>query len=285
MLDSHPSLAVPLGAHAVLLSAVAAPGQPFQWRTYLDDLFPQPGLTSWRTHRVGVERSMETDPPTNLSEGARRVLAVVAQERGGKPSYGAVLASHPRELGEVAAAFPEARVVHLLRDGRDLAASVMELGWADGIERAALEWRERVRTVRRAGKRLGVGRYHEVRYEDLVVTPEVTLRLLCADLELPFARTMLDHRASAARAAKAGGRPHENRFVTHRLMPALRDWRRDLPRNAIERFEALAGDLLSELGYELRSPRHRLRRPWLATRRDWLGWHREHFRGRNRNRN
>ena len=42
--------------------------------------------------------------------------------------------------------------------------------------------------------------------------------------------------------------------------PGLRDWRAQMSRDAVERVEAAAGDLLDELGYERRVPRPRAER-------------------------
>jgi hypothetical protein len=70
-----------------------------------------------------------------------------------------------------------------------------------------------------------------------------------------FDPAMLDHRARATAMLRASRRPYENRYLNRPLMPGLRDWRRDMPKEAIERFEARAGDTLAELGYGLLDPR------------------------------
>ncbi|MGH9062440.1 MAG: sulfotransferase family protein, partial [Acidimicrobiales bacterium] len=84
------------------------------------------------------------------------------------PDYGPVLARVAGPGGML----PECRVVHLIRDGRDVAASLVAAGtswgssWAPRqVGAAARWWRERVLAARGAG--LGPDRYLEVRYEDL----------------------------------------------------------------------------------------------------------------------
>jgi len=78
-------------------------------------------------------------------------------------------------LDAIAGSFPNARVLHIIRDGRAVALSLAKLGWA-GIETnnfnkklyySALKWEESIQSAKNADKLLP-GRYLEIRYEDLV---------------------------------------------------------------------------------------------------------------------
>lgn len=88
---------------------------------------------------------------------------------------------------------PDAQVVHIVRDPRDVIASSMEAPW---IEERPLElaraWRRFNTTAAQQGAAAGPARYHRVRYEDLVAGPEPVLRLVCAFLEEDFDPAMLD---------------------------------------------------------------------------------------------
>jgi hypothetical protein len=164
-----------------------------------------------------------------------------------------------------------------------VAASFLELGWTDTIERAALHWRHRVLRGRQTGDQLPPGTYHELRYEDLVTHTESSLRALCDAVDLPFDPAMLDHRRAAAAVARTEPRPHHNRYLGRAVMPRLRDWRRDLPAAAVARFEEVAGDVLAELGYELRTTKRTLGTR-LAARSHWLAWHSQRLTPRGRRR-
>ena len=87
---------------------------------------------------------------------------------------------------------PEAHVVHLIRDGRDVALSLRATWFAPAEDLAALarHWAEQIRSARR--QVAGRDCYTEVRYEDLVAEPEETLRRICADLDLDFDPAMLE---------------------------------------------------------------------------------------------
>ncbi len=146
--------------------------------------------------------------------------------------------------------FPEAVFIHLIRDGRDVASSFLELGWADRIEEAALHWRLRVRRGRRAGRALPAGRYHELRYEDLVADPAPQLRDLCAAIGLPFSPAMLDPSDRAGAVIRTTRHPVYHQRLAIPPTPGLRNWRVELSEQDVARFELLAGDTLAELGYE-----------------------------------
>jgi hypothetical protein len=162
----------------------------------------------------------------------------------GKPRYADKTPHYVSHLPLLTERFAEARFVHVVRDGRDVALSLLEVPWGpDDLEGAAQHWRRRVLEGRAAG--LGYERYRELRYEALVADPERELRALAAWLELPYDPAMLD---PARRPAAVPYREHHGRLALAPT-PGLRDWRREMSQADAARFEAVAGDALAELGY------------------------------------
>jgi hypothetical protein len=85
-----------------------------------------------------------------------------------------------------------------------------------------------------------------VRYESLVADPEAECARLCAFLGLAYDPAMVRFHEGRVRAdpgldAKRSWRP---------ATPGLRTWRRQMAPSDVGRFEAAAGDLLEELGYD-----------------------------------
>jgi len=260
MCESHPLLTVPPETDFPLVLAPVERTPAFDPRRFVDALHADAGFGRWRLPRAAVELSFTARPPANHADAVRRVYTLWAEHQG-KRRYVDRNPDNVLRLGALTALFPESRVVHVVRDGRDVAASWLELGWADSMEQAALHWRHRVRQGRQALRLVGERRYHELRYEDLVRDPEATLRRLCTVIEVPFDPAMLDHRRAASVAVRREARPHQHRAVTQPLQPKLRDWRRDIPGAAVARFELAAGDLLTELDYDLADAK-----PGVATR-------------------
>ena len=89
--------------------------------------------------------------------------------------------------------------------------------------------------------------------------PRTQLHILCSAIELPFSAVMLDHSGRAAEVIRTTSHPEYHRQLAMPPTPGLRDWRRELSADDVARFELLAGDALTEFGYE----RHE-RRPSLA---------------------
>jgi hypothetical protein len=97
------------------------------------------------------------------------------------------------QLAQIRRVFPDAVVIHMLRDGRDVVRSFLDAGFAQrSIERAAGRWVAAVRAARAFGER-HPGQFVEVRYEDLVSAPEETIRRVCAKVQVEFEDGMLRH--------------------------------------------------------------------------------------------
>ncbi len=81
--------------------------------------------------------------------------------------------------------FPTARFVHVVRDPRDVVASIVPLPfWSRSAGVAASDWNECVAGWWAAERRIPAHRRHEVRYEDLVRDPATTLQQIATALDL-----------------------------------------------------------------------------------------------------
>jgi hypothetical protein len=176
----------------------------------------------------------------------------------GKRLAGDKTPGYVREIPILHELWPRARFVHLIRDGRDVCLSALDWGKADKIFRehslwadepvttAALWWERCVRLGREAGRSLPPALYHEVRYETLVADAENACRELCEFLGVAYDDSMLHFHEGKTRAAS--GLSTKRRWLPP--TEGLRDWQAQMPRAAVREFEAAAGDLLDELGYE-----------------------------------
>ena len=149
-------------------------------------------------------------------------------------------------LPKLARLLPDARFVHVIRDGREVAASLAEWEWGAGTAvNGAHWWVHKVRSGRRAGSHLGA-RYAELRLEDLVARPEEEVRQLCAFLDLDFHADLLEY---PSRVAATGTRPAQERHLVSPPTAGLRDWRVGLRPREVRAVEEVCRPLLVELGY------------------------------------
>src|SRR5690606_15031419 len=86
-------------------------------------------------------------------------------------------------------AFPNAKFIHVIRDGRDCAAS-FHRRWQSNPRRTVTRWKHSVRQGREQGASLG-DRYLEVRYEDVTRDPDIALRGICSFLGIEFDDSIL----------------------------------------------------------------------------------------------
>lgn len=283
MLDHHPLLAVANDSHFIPKVVEDLP------------LDADPPLTPELVERVRTYRRFYRLrlPDASVDEAAAEarsysefVSAIYTQyaRAHGKRLGGEKTPGYVRCLPRLHTLFPWVRSIHVIRDGREVALSALE--WAhDGkgpsklsmwgeepVAVCALWWRWQVMTGRYDGARLGSTRYREVRYHDLVEHPEARLRELAEFLELPDATEM-----AAYHVGMTSHRPGLSAKKAW-LPPTagLRNWRRDLSPRDQAMFEALAGDLLADLGYvrtvdtfssEVIEVAERCRTLWEAVRR------------------
>jgi len=111
---------------------------------------------------------------------------------------------------------PDAQVIHIVRDPRDVVASSVEAPWiGERPLELARAWARFNRRAAREGAHAGPARYHRVRYEDLANDPETVLRLVCAFLEEEFDTAMLDPRArSESGTVVDAAAPWQDRVAT-----------------------------------------------------------------------
>ena len=167
-----------------------------------------------------------------------------AQRHATRPDARVVLEktpNHKLQAALQAELYPDAKYVHIVRDGRDAAASAHEL-WAAAddayadAERAASGWAEAVRDVR---AHFGPLAYLELRYEDVVADTAGALGQIFDHIGLP-------HDAALCRAAAAFGRAPVH---TSPQSPTVGVRKHAGDVEAERAVAVVAGDLLVELGY------------------------------------
>jgi Sulfotransferase family len=264
IVDAHPDIAITKETHWItqLLTGdhAATPEAP------VTPELLQRLLSHRRFARLGVdprrlEQLVAGGEPLYYAELVTSVYDLFGELRG-KPLVGDKTPRYVRHIPTLHNLWPRAKFVHLIRDGRDVCLSVRN--WdkdnryvtristfeEDPTSTIALWWEQLVRLGREGGAELPAGLYHEVGYERLVAEPADECRKLCDFLGVPYDERMLRFHEGRMKDdptldAKSAWRP---------ITAGLRSWRKDLSRGDVERFEAVAGALLDELGYPRGAP-------------------------------
>jgi hypothetical protein len=256
MLDHHGDLAVSNDTHViprVLMSKRPDPEWPLS-----EDLIEE--VTAYKYFsKLGFdkEETRRIASTTNTFVGFVQALFDEFARRQGKMLAGEKDPEYVRRLPFLHRLFPAARMVHIIRDGRDVALSTLDwvtparflgrlpLWHEEPVAVCALWWRRQVLAGIQGGEEVGSDRYREVRYEELVREPEAVLPRLAEFLDLTFDPAMLDYHQGRTRLTP--GLSSKDQWLPP--TGGLRDWRGGLSPRDVQLFEALSSDLLALLGY------------------------------------
>jgi hypothetical protein len=260
MVDAHPDVAITPETHWIARyfdQRLDVTAEGLVTRRLAKRLLNNRRFPDLQIEPAALEALLATDRPLPYASFVTQLFDLYGYRRG-KPLVGDKTPRYVRSIKTLHDLWPRARFVHLIRDGRDVCLSM--LSWAradraagrfetwkqDPVSTSALFWEWNVRLGRRVGAPLGPKLYFELRYEALVEQPSSECQRLCEFLEIPPSDRMV--RYYEERPQVRLDRPEERRTWLPPT-PGLRAWRSQMRAEDIERFEAAAGDLLSELGY------------------------------------
>lgn len=207
---------------------------------FLFDFLGSDGAGGWRYDREALAasrifRAHGLAMPKGL-DGLDLMRDFIAQfqARAAAQAAGGVLTMnlhrHARRMAEL---LPEARVIHLLRDPRDVARSSVGMGWAALSYYGVDHWIETERDWDAA--RIAADRVLSLKFEDLMADLGARLDEVCAFLGVPFSPTMLEYHRHTTY-----GPPDPN---------MAEQWRRKATPREIALIEGKCGDLIAARGY------------------------------------
>jgi hypothetical protein len=269
MLDSHPLLAIPpetgFLAHVATLPESNHIGPEEFLR--IVTTYP-PDAPAWED--FGIDSAEYRDRLQQLrpfsAGGGVRVFYRLYARRQGKPRYGDKTPTYCAQMPAIGSLLPEAHFIHIVRDGRDVVLSLRNMWFAPGKDMTSLAayWSQLIRAARDGSSR--TPHYLEVRYEELVLNAEPTLRRICEFVGLEFNPAMLRYwertpvrlqqhrtrrRVDGSVVVTHERRLEQQQWTTRPLQTAhLGHWRTGMtPEDHLE-FLRIAGGTLDELGYE-----------------------------------
>lgn len=235
-----------------------------------------------RFRDLGVDRrqtvkEMMTGPPT-LGSVIGIVLRAYAA-RFDKPRWGDKRPVYHNYIGMIMRLFPDAQIVHVVRDPRDCVASLKRMKWWNRTSYHSISaWAQSIAHTDAAIRRWP-GAVTRVHYERLVGDPERELRALCAALGEEYDPAMAEPERMAPVAVPERKHWHAQTLVRP-TTKNIGKWRSELEGWEIGLCEAVLGGQMKRLGYELTGagragPRHRLEYAAVhagreARRRKWL---------------
>jgi hypothetical protein len=169
--------------------------------------------------------------------------------RVGKPRWGDKTPLYIGILPQLATIYPDARFIHLIRDGRDVAAAFIDAHFHGGVWDPEFEWRRAVRLGLAYRRSALADRILEVRYEALVQDLEATTRRVCGFLGEAFEPAMLCFRDRIAREVPARERAIHRSLERPVSAEAAGSWRTRLSAPELFLIESCIRRELVALGY------------------------------------
>lgn len=249
LLRSHPNITFPGESHFI----------PLFYRAYGD---PQTDREAQQLARRILDlrwvKQWGLDLDDSLFRNCRSFAEIIHllyqawADKEGKERWGDKTPQYLTQMALLHTVFPGCQFIHIYRDGRDATLSILAAGFGpQNLYTAAHQWRHFVKTARAAGAALPSGTYLEVRYEDILLAAENTLRTVLTFLGEPFNSSVLqpnflerDERSFII------GRP-KRAYASRTVIVASNSgkWKSRMGDNQQLLFESVAGDLLAELGY------------------------------------
>lgn len=295
MLNNHPELAVANDSHFIpraleltdkSLVGLAKSGQTIPLTPDLVE-----NLKNYhRFHRLKIsdpEFEAIREQSTTYQQLVAGLYNCFAQHEG-KRLAGEKTPDYLRRISLLHGLFPNAKLIHLFRDGRNVALSLLE--WAtptkgpgrialwekSPVAVSALWWRWMVMESRTQASAIDPACRMELRYEDLVSNPEENMHDVCEFLGIDFSRDMIEYHKGKAKS--------DQRLSAKKAWLApkagLRDWKTMMVADQIELFEALAGEALEAFGYQLHSSS--FSKQTVDTAKEYQAWWDQHFMSRHK---
>jgi hypothetical protein len=256
VLCAHPDIYIPPESNFMLRFLSQAPARSLSRSQAIglmnDVLAYKVFFRDWQEELPDVGAFVDGLPNRRPRTLLRALYGEYARQHGAR-RWGDKSPIYAERVAEIAKLFPAAQFVHIIRDGRDVALSMLKA--YQGLRffyidlcYAALSWRRRVRVARRDSKALGPDRALELRYEWLTTRPKATLDALCNFLGESFSPKMMSPHQMAAKQYHSKGIHGATRhpFFTG----SVGRWRNEMSSSDRRLFQVLAGGALADLGYE-----------------------------------
>jgi hypothetical protein len=209
MLDAHPQLAIPPETGFLASADILAARADRTRAARLLTSYPAqaPAWTDFGLEAAPFLRAAEALPGDAGLAGVLRLFYAQYAGRQRKPRSGDKTPLYLGLMTTVASVLPEARFIHIVRDGRDVALSWRETWFAPSksLPDLVARWATDVAAARAMAPAVN---YLEISYEDLARQPERQLRAICAFIDLEFNPAMLRSHLRAEQRLREHGDRH-----------------------------------------------------------------------------
>ncbi|WP_417269039.1 sulfotransferase family protein [Celeribacter sp.] len=226
MLDAHPETVNP-GEFDFLFDHLSRdPSHPTGWRV---------DVAALRQDRIFHDKHLVLPEGKTRLDGLDLIDALLDQLKAQAPTAKVVSLNVHRNAARLIEAYPDARLIHMIRDPRDVARSSIPMGWAAHVYHGVDHWCETERDWDAISTLILPENQLLLRYEDLFSDWESELKRVCDFLDITWSPAMLSY--------------HEHTSYAAPDPKLIAQWRHKCSMDDIALVEGKLGDLLTERGY------------------------------------
>lgn len=252
MLNHHSQLAVPYESHILhtfkpLLHLYGGLETAANRERLIADVLSTDVMHDWQP-RVIQEEVLKCLPENSLG-GIFEAIMDCWMRACGKSRWGEKTPHHVDHWKTISQYWPWAKIIHIYRDGRDVALSLRKARFGPKtVYACASYWATYVDKVRRLETTLPANRIHALSYENLLRQPEKELATICEFLGENFEPAML--RFYENKAAYKTDDQNQRNLARPVMQDNTQKWRQQMNPAELRTFEAIAGAQLTHLGYD-----------------------------------
>ncbi|MCP5053503.1 MAG: sulfotransferase, partial [bacterium] len=251
-------------------------GKKEELHAFVQQVLKSDKMEEWRISAPGLSNYLEARNPSTYAQLVSGVYYYYGEtQQPGKTRWGDKNNFFLGNIETIAAIYPDALFLHLVRDGRDVACSYRQLATVKGkhapklpnsVRKAAAHWQNNLLTIRQSFDKTGWQKVHELRYEELVTEPEETLKKVCHFIGEPYSPDMLrfDEMNRRHQLEPASFDDWKSRAKEELTASRVNRWQREMLAGDVALFELEARRMLTHYNYPLSPDAHSLKRKVLS---------------------
>lgn len=212
----------------------------------IDDVLSTPKVAGWSPTPTR-EQILERVSERSMGSVFLALLDTWAESQG-KTYWGEKTPHHVFYWPEISEALPDVPLVHIVRDGRDVALGLVKARFGPkSVYTAGRRWARWMDAIEEIRARVPSGRLYQISYEGLLTEPERTVGGICEFLGVPFEKAMLDfHEDRSPYSGYAAEHANLNKPL---LADKVGAWHQTMKRSDVTLFESIASEQLRRYGY------------------------------------
>ncbi len=228
---------------------------------YLEDLFKVKKFDTWELEKESLKTFLLKKKPENYHDLTSEIYSfyglyhgICFRRWGDKNNF------YLNHISEIKQLFPEALLIYVIRDGRDVACSYRNLRKKEinskykpnlpyEIEDIAEDWKKNNNTILESLKNVSEEDFLIVKYEDIVRKTDETARKICHFFQEPFDEGMVQYYDSKRSREPEEFLQWKEKIYKKPDESSIGRYNKELSEDQINVFNSICNDLLTYFNY------------------------------------